>query len=90
MDGMRGNRTKVARIDAPLKDHWEIPESHATVKSRTRYQVYRKTQQGVVSFAEYTDGKEKQLFKPNTADLQAVHAALVGPHTILPTARKYH
>ena len=89
IDGKRG-KTNGVRIDSPLKDHWNIPESQVTVKSRTKYQAYRKTQQGVVSFAEYTDGKEKQLFKPNTADLQAVHAALVGPHTILPITRKFH
>ena len=90
IDDKRG-KTKVATIDSPLTDHWNVPESLCTVKSRTKYRVSRKTPQGLVSFPEYSSSKEDHhLFKPNTADMQAVHAALVRQHSILPTSRKFH
>ena len=74
--------------DLPLKDHWDLPLSDQTKRYHTRYRVSFKTQQGTVSFPEYTEGRESKVFKPNSADLAAVQAASIGPHYILPTRRK--
>ena len=77
-----------AAVPSPLTDHWGVPLSCKTNRSRTKYRLSFKTQQGMLSFPEYTDVSESQVFKPNSADLAAVQAASIGPHYILPTQRK--
>ena len=84
----RGSGGDSVAVDCPLKDSWGVPLSKKTASSRTKYRVKFQTQQGTVSFPEYSGGRESQVFNPTTSDLQAVQAASIGPHHILPTQRK--
>ena len=79
-----------ATMPSSLKDHWGVPLSNKSSSSRTKYRLSFKTQQGMVSFPEYTAGRESQVFKPSASDLEAVKAASVRGHDILTTQRKAH